>query len=204
MSRFPMRFVVAFAVAALLSGHCLAQTSGGGSGGAAGGSGASAPSGTGGRAAAPPAPATGTSPSAPSVSAPGVANTPTDPQRNNVDARPPSERLPGSTATEPGGSSKQGQPGQAGSAENPNRSDPSGASSGRPAPGGANSSQQSRKDAAQAAVKDCIGLWDKDTHMTRAEWRATCRRIQSRLDSVTADIQKQDRKLARPRAAERR
>lgn len=37
--------------------------------------------------------------------------------------------------------------------------------------------------------KDCLTLWDKGTHMTRAEWAATCRRIQTRLNSVTGLVQ---------------
>ena len=36
--------------------------------------------------------------------------------------------------------------------------------------------------------KDCISIWDKGTHMTRAEWAATCRRIQNRLNTVTNEV----------------
>ncbi|MDX2203253.1 MAG: hypothetical protein NW223_10925 [Hyphomicrobiaceae bacterium] len=32
--------------------------------------------------------------------------------------------------------------------------------------------------------EDCIKLWDAGTHMTRAEWAATCRRIQNRLSTI--------------------
>ncbi len=42
----------------------------------------------------------------------------------------------------------------------------------------------------QQEYQECLGLWDKGTHMTRAEWAATCRRVQDRLKSVSADIQK--------------
>lgn len=34
--------------------------------------------------------------------------------------------------------------------------------------------------------KECLNLWDAATHMTRAEWAATCRRIQNRLNDITA------------------
>jgi hypothetical protein len=33
--------------------------------------------------------------------------------------------------------------------------------------------------------KECLNLWDAATHMTRAEWAATCRRIQNRLNDIT-------------------
>lgn len=36
--------------------------------------------------------------------------------------------------------------------------------------------------------KDCLSIWDKGTHMTRAEWAATCRRIQNRLNTVTNQV----------------
>jgi hypothetical protein len=29
-------------------------------------------------------------------------------------------------------------------------------------------------------VADCVGLWDKGTHMTKGEWATTCRRLQGR------------------------
>jgi hypothetical protein len=32
---------------------------------------------------------------------------------------------------------------------------------------------------------ECLNLWDAATHMTRAEWAATCRRIQTRLNDIT-------------------
>jgi hypothetical protein len=84
---------------------------------------------------------------------------------------------------------------------NPETNTPA-SSGGRPDPGGANSSPAARKNAAQAAVSECIGLWDKDTHMTRAEWRATCTRIQGRLDSVSVAVEKQT-KQSKSKAAQR-
>jgi hypothetical protein len=186
-----MRLPIAATILIAVGGTCLAQTSGGSSSGgaASGASGGAAARGGGG---APIGRATGSpAPSVPNTlppmpQAPGVGNTPIDPQRNNVDVRPPTERLPGSTATEPGGSLKEGrrpsQPG--GLTANPDTANPP-PSGGRPDPGGANSSPAARKDAAQAAVAECVGLWDKDTHMTRAQWRATCNRIQNRLDGAS-------------------
>jgi hypothetical protein len=31
---------------------------------------------------------------------------------------------------------------------------------------------------------DCLALWDAKTHMTRQEWSATCRRVQSRINTI--------------------
>ena len=33
----------------------------------------------------------------------------------------------------------------------------------------------------------CMGLWDKGAHMTMAEWLATCKRIQGRLNNLKVD-----------------
>jgi hypothetical protein len=33
-------------------------------------------------------------------------------------------------------------------------------------------------------VQDCMGFWDKGTHMSKAEWRAACLRIQHRIDGA--------------------
>ena len=113
--------------------------------------------------------------------APGVANTPVDPQRSNVDANPSSQRLPGTTANSPNGTTQPG-------ATPPTT--PQATSSGRPDPGGANSSPNSTrtgKNAAQQGIADCVRLWDKGTHMTRGEWLTTCRRVQGRLDNLKID-----------------
>jgi hypothetical protein len=37
--------------------------------------------------------------------------------------------------------------------------------------------------------RECLALWDAKTHMTRSEWAATCRRIQTRLNDITAQTQ---------------
>src|SRR5436190_13785928 len=174
----------------LWSTGALAQAGGGGG---TGGGGGAASSGGGATSSAPAAaapsataPAPG-SPNVPGVSpgrpAPGVGNTPVDPQRNNVDANPPTQRLPGTTANAPNGSLQPG-------AASPNAAVPTPSGSGRPDPGGANSSPGTAgagKDAAKSAMADCMGLWDKGTHMTKAEWATTCRRVQGRLDNLKID-----------------
>lgn len=37
--------------------------------------------------------------------------------------------------------------------------------------------------------RECLQIWDKATHMTRAEWAATCRRVQNRLNTMTQQAQ---------------
>jgi hypothetical protein len=125
-------------------------------------------------------PSTSGAPSpSPSTAAPGNA-TPTSPEGS------PSTGLRGSTATDPGAATQPGGPTRAA----PGVEQPSQASSGRPNPGGANSSPQSArtgKNPANQAVADCMQLWDAGTHMTKGEWQRTCRRIQNRLDNISAD-----------------
>jgi hypothetical protein len=41
-----------------------------------------------------------------------------------------------------------------------------------------------KEKAYAAAIANCEGLWDRDTHMTRKEWSRTCRRVQARLKQV--------------------
>jgi hypothetical protein len=36
----------------------------------------------------------------------------------------------------------------------------------------------------EAAIADCERMWDRATHMTRQEWRQTCRRVQDRLKQL--------------------
>lgn len=44
---------------------------------------------------------------------------------------------------------------------------------------------QQRRSGADQEYRECLQIWDKGTHMTRAEWAATCRRVQNRLNTVT-------------------
>jgi hypothetical protein len=36
-------------------------------------------------------------------------------------------------------------------------------------------------------LQDCIGFWDRATHMTKTEWRSACVRSQQRLESITLE-----------------
>jgi hypothetical protein len=70
-------------------------------------------------------------------------------------------------------------------------------SSGRPQPGGANSSEQSRKtqrgkNALNDGLADCMQLWDAGTHMTKQQWARTCKRVQSRIENLRAESLKVD------------
>ena len=33
-------------------------------------------------------------------------------------------------------------------------------------------------------LEDCVKFWDRDTHMTKSEWRTACQRSQQRLDNL--------------------
>jgi hypothetical protein len=33
-------------------------------------------------------------------------------------------------------------------------------------------------------LQDCMGFWDKATHMTKQQWRDACLRVQSRLEGL--------------------
>jgi hypothetical protein len=139
----------------------LAQATSSPGGGSRGGG--SAP----GAAAMTPGTGTPTSPSvnSPAVPAPGVANTPVDPGRNNVDVNPPTRALerapptgtPNATAPAP----QVGQPGATTSRP--------GGSAGR------------RPGAAQSANSDgyaeCMAMWSpSNSGMSRQDWSTTCNR----------------------------
>jgi hypothetical protein len=156
------RLSIAAVLLVLSTGLVLAQGSGGGSGSAGG-----APAGRAGGTTAPGAgPATqGGSPGARSIGpntpaqpAPGVANTPADPARNNVDVNPPTSNQPTS-------------PHQTPTASPSDRIDqPGGASSGRAA---------TRPGAAQGTNSDgyaeCMAMWSPaNTRMSQQEWTKTC------------------------------
>ena len=46
---------------------------------------------------------------------------------------------------------------------------------------------QSRQNAYDSAVADCMQMWDSGTHMTKQEWSRTCKRVQARLDNLNVD-----------------
>jgi hypothetical protein len=141
------RLSVATVLLVLSTGLALAQATGGGSGdaggGPAGGGGTTAPS---------------MAPNAPARPGPGVANTPVDPARNNVDVNPPTGNQPTS-------------PPQTPTASPSDRIDqPASSSSGRAA---------TRPGAAQSANSDgyaeCLAMWSPaNTRMSQQEWTKTC------------------------------
>lgn len=36
-------------------------------------------------------------------------------------------------------------------------------------------------------IAECMKLWDPGTHMSKTEWARTCRRVQTRLESLKVD-----------------
>lgn len=39
-----------------------------------------------------------------------------------------------------------------------------------------------------SSLADCMGMWDNDTHMSKVEWQAACRRTLNRLANVDRGI----------------
>ena len=135
--------------------------------------------------AAPPSGAPTLSPAPGATSPTGVAVPPTPstnstPSQSNVDLHPPS-RL-----TNPGGPAGPSASGQvAPTAIPPQGQAPQG--SGRPQPGGANSTapaKEPQKTGASYSLAECMKLWDAKTHMTRGQWRSACARVQNRLNNL--------------------
>lgn len=174
-------FAVSFC---LLTGGALAQTGGAPAGGAASSPGAAAPIAPGARAATPGA--AGVSTPVPSPTAP--LNTDVFPPSRLLQAPAPSSTSPAQSGAAdtapPAGNASPGAP----AAPDPNL--PATASGGRPQPGGANSSPQSvrtGKNPIGERYADCIKLWDSQTHMSRADWARTCRRIENRLQNLQVE-----------------
>ncbi len=44
------------------------------------------------------------------------------------------------------------------------------------------------KNALNETVTDCMKLWEPATHMSKADWQRTCRRVQGRLDQVSKQV----------------
>jgi hypothetical protein len=133
--------------------------------------------------AAPPsgAPALSPAPGAPSPTGvvPPTPSTNSTPSQSNVDLHPPS-RL-----TNPGGPVGPSPSGQVAPATPPLGPAPQG--SGRPQPGGANSTapaKEPKKTGASYSLSECMKLWDAKTHMTQGQWRAACARVQNRLNNL--------------------
>lgn len=162
-----MRLGITLPTAYLIIGTSLAfgQASGGGAGGASAGGGAASPHGA---ASAPNAgaPPTSTAPNAPGLPAPGVANTPTDPGRNNVDVNPPTRQLQGQTpgTTRP----PSAEPGPRADPPGGTMSQPQGRAAGRPG---------AAKSGNSDGYSECMALWNpSDTGQSRDAWSKTCDR----------------------------
>ena len=45
-------------------------------------------------------------------------------------------------------------------------------------------SKTAAKNEYDAAVTNCVQMWDRGTHMTGSQWLRTCRRVQTRLQNM--------------------
>ena len=48
-------------------------------------------------------------------------------------------------------------------------------------------SSQSTAGGGGKTLQDCMGFWDRGTHMTKSEWRSACQRSAHRLDNLKID-----------------
>jgi len=163
----------------LLTGQALAQTGGATSGGA-GSPGAATPS---------PAPS-------PSV-APGATTSPPA-SAAPLNTQAPSRTVP-TPAPSAGAPTQPGSP-AAGAPAAPDPNLPATASGGRPQPGGAQSTRTG-KNPINERYADCVKLWDNKTHMSKAEWSRTCRRIENRLQNLNVENMDVDVSGPKPRRA---
>jgi hypothetical protein len=166
----------------LLTGQALAQTGGTPSGGAA------SPG------AATPSPA----PSAPSLAPGATTSPPTSTAPLNTQVQPPSRSLPApapspSSPAQPG----TGVPGSpaAGAPAAPDPNLPAAASGGRA------QSSRTGKNPINERYADCMKLWDNQTHMSKADWSKTCRRIENRLQNLNVENMDVDISGPKPRRA---
>jgi hypothetical protein len=60
-------------------------------------------------------------------------------------------------------------------------------------------SAQSTAGGGGRTLQDCMGFWDRGTHMTKSEWRAACQRSIHRLDNLNVE----NLTLGQPRKIER-
>ena len=129
--------------------------------------------------------------------APAIGSTPTGPvtpNRSNSEIFAPSRLAPRPQGSIPDPGTSTGSPSaQSGANQNDtgraeqNPQDPAALGSGRvpnPATGGIGSSTKTGKNPAAQTVADCMKLWDAGTHMSKADWARTCRRVQGRLDDL--------------------
>jgi hypothetical protein len=54
-------------------------------------------------------------------------------------------------------------------------------SPGRSSPGSASEASPSTPGGGGKSLQDCMGFWEPATHMTKAEWRAACKRTLNRI-----------------------
>ena len=176
----------------LSAGSAVAQSSGSGGsssppGSSSTGSGAAgSSSGATGRATTPGSP--GGSPALGST-----PNGPITPNRSNSEIFPPSRSAPrpGESIPDPARTNTplltKSAPTKTARPLGSNPQDPAAVGSGRvpsPATGGAGGPPKTGKNRASETVSDCMRIWDAGTHMSKADWARTCRRVQGRLDDL--------------------
>ena len=61
-------------------------------------------------------------------------------------------------------------------------------------------SAQSTAGGGGRTLQDCMGFWDRGTHMTKSEWRAACQRSIHRLDNLKVE----NLTLGQPKKIERK
>src|SRR5262245_4683067 len=196
------RLVLVLALVSLTS-EAFAQTAGAPSGGGTS-SGAAAPSAPVTRSVTPaPAPGGGTAAPSTSVSPPSRL-LPNSAPSATAPAQPGTPSTGGAATSGAGTPAATTTPGApvpgAPSGADPNL--PATASGGRPQAGGANSSEQSTrtgKNPINERYADCVKLWGQGTHMSKAEWSRTCRRIENRIESLQVDNLNTDLSGPKPR-----
>ena len=123
-----------------------------------------------------------------SVSPPSAppASTGTQSQQN-LDVKPPTTSMP--PQTQQGARLMPAQPQEAAPLQPGSQDSPPPLGSGRPQPGGANSSAQSGrtgKNPLDESYSGCLGMWERETHMSREEWARACRRVADRSKTLKA------------------
>jgi len=119
----------------------------------------------------------------------------------NSQPAPPSRLLPSpapsSTTPAPLGTAGATPPAGTSSPGAPAGSDPNlpATASGR----AAGSAQRTGKNPIAEHYADCVKLWDNQTHMSKAEWSRTCRRIENRLQSLRVENMDVDVSGPKPR-----
>jgi hypothetical protein len=55
-------------------------------------------------------------------------------------------------------------------------------------PSGGGEAAPSQPGGGGKSLADCMGFWDRGTHMTKQEWRAACRRTLNRLNNLKVEL----------------